>query len=62
MRSRHLQSYGVLRAAMSECAGKTDFVLFGIQRMSTTWRFSLLKSHPKIVCHGEVFQNDGCLD
>jgi LPS sulfotransferase NodH len=42
---------------MSECAGKTDFVLFGIQRTGTTWLYTLLDNHPSIVCFGEAFQD-----
>ena len=42
---------------MSERAGKTDFVLFGIQRTGTTLLYTLLDNHPSIVCFGEIFQD-----
>jgi len=48
---------GWVWAAMSECEGKTDFVLFGIQRTGTTLLYTLLDNHPSVVCFGEVFQD-----
>jgi hypothetical protein len=44
-------------AAMSEGEGKTDFVLFGIQRTGTTLLYTLLDNHPSIVCFGEILQD-----
>ena len=46
-----------VRAAMSGNERKTEFVLFGIQRTGTTLLYTLLDSHPSIVCFGEVFQD-----
>jgi LPS sulfotransferase NodH len=42
---------------MSDCEGTTDFALLGIQRTGTTLLYTLLDSHPSIVCFGEIFQD-----